>query len=108
MRDLPDFGLFINCNHRNVTGGEPKIPGIVKKIIYSICTSLKLHSPSKYAHGTGCSNASTASNAGNIVQNLQRKCCQGPPAGTFGSPHVFYSILSRFKYFGNKLLACAG
>ena len=72
---LSTLNSTINCTWR-----DPKIPGIVKKNLFKVFVQVWNFSPLwSTPPATGCSNPSTASNAGNIVQNLQRKCCQEPP-----------------------------
>ena len=61
--------------------GNPKIPGTVKKNLFTIFVQVWKFCPLQSTSPvTGCNNPSAAPTAGNNAKNLQWKCCQGPLA----------------------------
>ena len=63
----------------HIRGGTQKFSELLKNIFKIFVQVWNFSTLRSTPSATGCSNPSTAPNAGNIVQNLQRKCCQRPP-----------------------------
>jgi hypothetical protein len=75
-----DYNVILRIRLISCTWGEPSFPELLKNLFKVIIKFWNFSPLRSTPPATGCSNPGTAPNAGNIVLNLQRKYCQGPPA----------------------------